>query len=105
MKPTAPPLSRPDDAPESSLQSEIARACETAHDDRITIPSPPTAEALKAATPCPPSDEETQPDEGRRDTTPAPPPSSMLRRRDDAEEEPEPDVIPGAPRVPKIHSM
>jgi hypothetical protein len=113
MKPTAPPLSVPEDAPESSLQSEIARACETAHDERITIPAPPTAEALKAATPCPPadeesrqSDEESEHEDGRRDTTPAPPPrASAICKRDDDEEEPTPEAIPVAPRVPKIHSM
>jgi hypothetical protein len=109
MKPTAPPLSVHDVAPDSSLESEIARACETAHDERITIPAPPTAEALRAATPCPPPDEEWPDEETRRDTTPAPPPiTSAIRRRDggeDVEEEPAPDTIPSAPRVPKIHSM
>jgi hypothetical protein len=109
MKPTAPPLSVPDDAPDSSLQTEIARACETAHDERITIPSPPTEEALRAATPCPPPDEEGQDEETRRDTTPAPPPTSAIRKRDggddDDGEEPAPETIPGAPRLPKIHSM
>ncbi|HTQ48384.1 MAG TPA: hypothetical protein VMI75_36760 [Polyangiaceae bacterium] len=110
MKPTAPPLSVHEDAPDSSLESEIARACETAHDERITIPAPPTAEALRAATPFPPpDDEESQDEETRRDTTPAPPPkTSAIRRRDggdDGEEEPVPDTIPSAPRVPKIHSM
>jgi hypothetical protein len=110
MKPTAPPLSVPEEAPASSLQSEIARACETAHDERITIPAPPTAEALKAATPCPPPDEEFLDDEETgRDTTPAPPPTtSAIRKRDggdDGEEETSPDTIPSAPRVPNIHSM
>ena len=109
MKPTAPPLSVHEVAPDSSLQSEIARACETAHDERITIPAPPTAEALRAATPCPPADDEFQDEETQRDTTPAPPPkTSAIRRRDggdDGEEESAPDTIPGAPRLPKIHSM
>jgi hypothetical protein len=74
MKPTAPSLSLTDEAPESSLESEIARVCETkARDERITIPAPPSPETLKAATPCPPAREESD--------------------------------LPGAPRVPKIHSM
>ncbi len=103
MKPTAPPLSLPEDAaaPESSLQSEIARACDTkARDERITIPAPPSPETLKAATPCPPAREENH-----LDTIPAPPPSS-IRKRDDAEGEELPvSTIPGAPRVPNVHSM
>lgn len=104
MKPTAPPLSLPDDAPESSIQSEFARVCETkARDERITIPAPPTAETLAAATPCPPAREENH-----LDTIPAPPPSSVRKRDqgDDAVvEEPPVSTIPGAPRVPDLHSM
>jgi hypothetical protein len=107
MKQTTPPLSVPGEAPDSSLQSEIARACETAHDERITIPAPPTAEALRAATPCPPPGEECEHEETRRDTTPAPPPTTSAIRNggDDGEEEPAPETIPSAPPVPKIHSM
>jgi hypothetical protein len=104
MKPTAPPLSLPDDAaPESSIQSEIARVCETkARDERITIPAPPSPETLKAATPCPPAREENH-----LDTIPAPPPSSVRKRdeSDAAVEEPPVSTIPGAPRVPDVHSM
>lgn len=100
MKPTAPPMSPPEDAPESSLESEIARVCETkARDERVTIPAPPTPETLRAATPCPPAREENH-----LDTIPAPPPSSV-RKREEGEEELPVSTIPGAPRVPNIHSM
>lgn len=102
MKPPAPPLSLPDDAPpESSIQSEIARVCETrARDERITIPAPPTPETLRAATPCPPAREEEH-----LDTIPAPPPSSVRKRDDEELEDPAAATIPGAPRVPNLHSM
>ncbi len=100
MKPTAPPLSVADEAPESSIVSEIARACETkAHDERITIPAPPSPETLRAATPCPPAREENH-----LDTIPAPAPSSIRRREEGADEIPV-STIPGAPRVPNVHSM
>ncbi|HEX8789318.1 MAG TPA: hypothetical protein VF765_00095 [Polyangiaceae bacterium] len=104
MKPQAPPLSLPPDdaAPESSIQSEMARVCETrARNERITIPAPPSPETLRAATPCPPAREEEH-----LDTIPAPPPSSVRKRDDeDTLEEPAVSTIPGAPRVPNLHSM
>jgi hypothetical protein len=103
MKPVAPTLpaaADKDDHP--SLQSELGRLCEAkASDERVTIPAPPTEEALRAATPFPPPR-----DPERRDTTPASPPSS-IRRRTDSEPESEavPSTIPGPPRVPRIAGM
>jgi hypothetical protein len=103
MKPTAPSLTLSDDAPESSLQSEIARVCETkAREERDTIPAPPSPETLRAATPCPPARVENN-----LDTIPAPP-TSVIRKRDEDEEQDEAvasTTIPGAPRVPDVHSM
>ena len=106
MKPVAPALlKRPAaDDPEhpTSLQSEIRALCDAkATDQRITLPAPPTEEALRASTPFPPPRDEDAP----RDTTPAPPPSSV-KRRSDTDPEPEseapPSTIPGPPRVPRI---
>ncbi len=75
--------------------------CETrARDERITIPAPPTPETLRAATPCPPAREEEH-----LDTIPAPPPSSVRKRDDEELEDPAAATIPGAPRVPNLHSM
>ena len=100
MKPSAPPLSVPDEAPASSIESEIARVCETkAAAERPTIPAPPSPETLKAATPCPPAREENH-----LDTIPAPAPSS-IRKREQGDEEPPVSTIPGAPPLPNIHSM
>ena len=111
MKPTAPPLSLPDDAPESSIQSEVARVCDTrsreerrtvshAAAERPTIPAPPSPETLKAATPCPPAREENH-----LDTIPSPPPSTTRKRDEGEADEPAVSPIPGAPRVPNLHSM
>jgi hypothetical protein len=99
MKPTAPALSLPDDAPESSIESEIARVCETrARDERPTIPAPPSPEVLRAATPCPPARTEEH-----LDTIPAPP---RVCDESEAEEElPASATIPGVPRLPDVHSM
>jgi hypothetical protein len=113
MKPVAPTLPAPaEDEPRSaqpSLHTEILRVCDTkAADARITIPAPPTEEALRASTPFPPPDDEA-PDTtpGSRDTTPAPPPSSPRRRTDsDPGTEPAgdalPSTIPGPPRMPRV---
>ena len=109
MKPVAPAL-LPDDAKttdQPTLQSEIRRLCDERASDqeRITLPAPPTEEALRAATPFPPRD----PNVLTSDTLPAPPPSSVARKRQDGEHgettdagDELPSTIPGPPRVPRI---
>jgi hypothetical protein len=99
MKPVAPQLQVDDITTETpSLASEMLRFCEEqAPHSRITIPAPPTEEALRLATPVPPPESE------RRDTTPAPPPSSIRRRADtDPAIEDAPSTIPGPPRLPNV---
>jgi hypothetical protein len=99
MKPVAPTLVADDITTETpSLEREMQRVCEEqAPHSRVTIPAPPTEEALRLATPLPPHDSE------RRDTTPAPPPSSIRRRSDtDPEIEDPPSTIPGPPRLPNV---
>ena len=114
MKPVAPTLpTLSDDEPVSeqpSLHTEIRALCDAkAADARITIPAPPTEEALRASTPFPPPYDalgETTP-EAARDTTPAPPPSSLRRRTDggpdtDRMADSQPSTIPGPPRLPRV---
>ncbi len=112
MKPVAPTLHAEPKADLPSLQSEIRALCERgergergdesraesrASDERITLPAPPSPEALRAATPVPPRDPPSH------DTIPAPPPSAARRRADgEPEVEPSPSTIPGPPRVPSI---
>jgi hypothetical protein len=104
MKPAAPLL--PTDAPRSaaadpSLCSEIVRMCDARDDERITLPSIPTAEMLRLATPYPPPH-----DEPSQDTIPSPAPASARgadgARAEDAAPAPSPASIPGPPRVPRI---
>jgi hypothetical protein len=116
MKPVAPALLSDDAAEQPSLQSEIGRVCdEKASEVRATVPSPPSEEALRAATPFPPPPplEETADDETplvAAVTTPAPPPTSAIRKRpggaqesdDEASPEAPRTTIPGPPRVPRI---
>lgn len=99
MKPVAPQLAVDDVTAEiPSIESEMRRLCEEqAPHSRITIPAPPTPEALRLATPVPPPESE------RRDTTPAPPPSSIRRRSDtDPAIDDAPSTIPGPPRLPSV---
>ncbi len=58
MKPAAPTLVADDITTETpSLETEMRRVCEEqAPHSRITIPAPPTEEALRLATPVPPPD-------------------------------------------------
>jgi hypothetical protein len=105
MKPVAPELLS-DDAQkvdQPTLQSEIRRLCDAkASSERITLPAPPTEEALRASTPFPPRD----PDTG--DTLPAPPPSAARKRTDGERHEAAdaddtlPATIPGPPPLPRI---
>jgi hypothetical protein len=100
MKPVAPPLPAGDaETEQPSLESEIGRLCEArAAEERVTIPSPPSEEALRLSTPYPPADEEAS-----TETTPAPRPVSMMRRTDgEPESEETPTTIPGPPPVPRI---
>ncbi|HEY5239860.1 MAG TPA: hypothetical protein VIJ22_00275 [Polyangiaceae bacterium] len=101
MKPVAPALLADDEkAPQPTLHSEIRALCDTreAH-ERITLPAPPTDEALRASTPFPPPRDPDAP----VDTMPAPPPSSCRRRTDSHPDgETGPSTIPGPPRVPRI---
>jgi hypothetical protein len=99
MKPLAPKLVADDITVETpSIESEMLRLCEEqAPHSRITIPAPPTEEALRLATPVPPPEAAE-----RRDTTPAPPPSSIRRRADTDEMEAVPSTIPGPPRLPNV---
>lgn len=101
MKPVAPELPSDDvKVDQPSLQSEIRRLCDArASDARITLPAPPTEEALRASTPFPPRD----PEEASSDTIPAPPPSTARKRKDgEAESEAIPSTIPGPPKLPRI---
>jgi hypothetical protein len=100
MKPVAPPLSMDAaESPEPSLQTELQRACDEKNDAaRITLPAPPSPETLRAATPCPPSHEEST-----LETIPAPPPSASRKRADSGVDlEAVPSTIPGPPRMPRI---
>ena len=110
MKPLAPtlPTLSGDEPPseQPSLHTEIRALCDAkASDARITLPAPPTEEALRASTPFPPPPDalaETTP-EAQRDTTPAPPPSSSRRRTDSQPDiESQPSTIPGPPRLPRV---
>lgn len=64
--------------------------------ERITLPAPPSVEALRIASSFPPADDD---DFSARDTIPAPPPSSarVASVDDDA-----PSTIPGPPPVPAL---
>ncbi|MGD0524019.1 MAG: hypothetical protein ABSE49_02680 [Polyangiaceae bacterium] len=111
MKPVAPALLSDDDrAAQPTLHSEIRALCDNKGEDdtrgealeageRITIPAPPTEEALLMSTPFPPRHDPDAP----VDTLPAPPPSSCKRR---SESNPDfdnaPSTIPGPPRIPRI---
>jgi hypothetical protein len=116
MKPRAPQLTPK--TPQPSLHTEITRLCEAkATEGRPTIPAPPTAESLRAATPLPPDAPTMPPSTGPITTptpaptsagavtTPAPPPASDVipTYEDDVESglvmRP---AIPPPPRVPKI---
>ena len=101
MKPVAPALLARDDRPnQPTLHSEIRALCDTkADNERITLPAPPTEEALRASTPFPPPRRD---DDAPVDTTPAPPPSSCRRRTDSQPETESPSTIPGPPRLPRI---
>jgi hypothetical protein len=114
MKPVAPALLS--DEPQSAqptLQSEIRALCDRGADnrgeddtraegERITIPAPPTEEALLMSTPFPPRRDPDAP----VDTMPAPPPSSCRRRSDSQADldglDNAPSTIPGPPRIPRI---
>jgi hypothetical protein len=104
MKPVAPELPS-DDAKvdQPTLQSEIRRLCDAkASEDRITIPAPPSEEALRASTPHPPRGLEPA-----SDTVPAPPPSAQRKRHDGEREDASsdavtPSTIPGPPPLPRI---
>ncbi len=99
MKPVAPALLAEDDAPAPTLQSEVRALCDAKADhERITLPAPPTDEALRASTPFPPRREDDAP----VDTLPAPPPSSCRRRTDSQPDTESPSTIPGPPRMPRI---
>jgi hypothetical protein len=101
MKPVAPSLPA-DKADLPSLQSEIRALCEAkASEERITVPSPPTEEALRAATPLPPSDEH---DMAVADTIPSPPPPVVTQSGEVGlgGEDPLQTAIPRPPRVPNI---
>jgi hypothetical protein len=101
MKPVAPALLADDATPDQpTLHSEIRALCDArAEDERITLPAPPTEEALRASTPFPPRRDE----EETATTTPAPPPSSCVRRTDSQPDcEAVPSTIPGPPRMPRI---
>jgi hypothetical protein len=114
MKPRAPQLTPK--TPQPSLHTEISRLCETkARDGRPTIPAPPTAESLRAATPLPVEAPTMPPSTGpittptppsnEAVTSPAPPPTSdvLPTYQDEVESglvmRP---AIPPPPRVPKI---
>jgi hypothetical protein len=101
MKPVAPALLADDRRDQPTLHSEIRALCDTkAADERITLPAPPTEEALRASTPFPPPRRDS---DAPVDTTPAPPPSSCRRRTDSQpDSEAQPSTIPGPPRVPRI---
>ncbi|HEY3821144.1 MAG TPA: hypothetical protein VGL81_28460 [Polyangiaceae bacterium] len=102
MKPVAPALLADDDrAAQPTLQSEIRALCDTrATDERITLPAPPTEEALRASTPFPPPPRDP---DAPVDTLPAPPPSSCRRRSDSQpDDDASPSTIPGPPRMPRI---
>jgi hypothetical protein len=109
MKPVAPALLADDtESDETSLQSEIRALCDAkASQERITIPSPPSEEALRATTPFPPRSGVAS-----VETIPAPPASSAssARKRVEAGDDPESSLeseplrptIPGPPRTPRI---
>lgn len=103
MKPVAPELLSDDakKADQPTLQSEIRRLCDAKDShERITLPAPPTEEALRASTPFPP-----RPRDADGDTLPAPPPSSARKRKDGedaSDEDALPSTIPGPPPLPRI---
>ena len=106
MKPVAPLLTdQRRTVIEPSLHSEITRVCdereESGDDNRITLPSIPTAEMLRLATPYPPPDDESSL------ATLAPPPISAVDElgdegTDGAAGRHAPSGIPGPPRLPRI---
>jgi hypothetical protein len=106
MKPVAPALLSDDGRAQPTLHSEIRALCDNqAEDDaktegeRITIPAPPTEEALLMSTPFPPRRDSDAP----VDTMPAPPPPSCRRRSESHPDlESAPSTIPGPPRIPRI---
>jgi hypothetical protein len=100
MKPVAPELPYDDAKPQQpNLQSEIRRLCDTkASDERVTIPSPPSEEALRAEAPVPPEDGQELTEDTTGDTLPAPPPSA--KKREDGDDAP--STIPGPPPLPRI---
>jgi len=106
MKPRAPELTP--DTQQPSLEAELGRLCDAkAGEGRVTVPAPPSAEVLRAATPLPPEPPaEATPESPRAaPTTPAPPVrSQVVRSRADSDEEPEAQdaVIPPPPRLPRI---
>ena len=111
MKPVAPNLAPP--TQQTTLQTEIDRLCSSAKatDVRVTVPAPPSEEALRASTPFPPRPPETEePDTERTPhaaiTTPAPPISRIVSTDGGDEERAEAQAvgaaIPGPPRLPRI---
>ena len=111
MKPTAPPMVQPvEGEDEASIHAEVLRLCdERERDGRITLPAPPSPEALRASTPFPPRNDE---DDRVKplDTVPAPPPSASRKRTESGVvesggEDSVPSTIPGPPPVPRIVGM
>jgi hypothetical protein len=104
MKPRAPDLTPA--AQDPSLQTELDRVCEEKARERVTVPAPPSAEVLRAATPLPPEPPEPGTDSSSPAavTLPAPPVVSQVVARgdhDEASAELE-AAIPRPPRVPRI---
>jgi hypothetical protein len=102
MKPRAPLITTTTAQP--SLHTEIARICDVkANDARLTVPSPPSDDALRAATPLP-LEAPTEPPPGAA-TTPAPPPTSLVIVAGEDDEDPARathPAIPPPPRLPKV---